>query len=182
MAGSASYALSESFGWKSGLYRKLKQALPFYGVIIISMLVGLTINLIGVDPIKALIYSAVGNGLIAPVILFLIVKMSGNRKIMGEHANNPAISVIGWFVTLIMVVAGAAAVEEKTEFAVELKSAGEQKIQVIKAVRELTGLGLKEAKDLVDGAPKVIKEKVKKEEAEEMKKKLSEAGAVVELK
>ena len=79
-------------------------------------------------------------------------------------------------------VAGAAAVEEKTEFAVELKSAGEQKIQVIKAVRELTGLGLKEAKDLVDGAPKVIKEKVKKEEAEEMKKKLSEAGAVVELK
>lgn len=79
-------------------------------------------------------------------------------------------------------VAGAAAVEEKTEFAVELKSAGEQKIQVIKAVRELTGLGLKEAKDIVDGAPKVIKEKVKKAEAEEMKKKLSEAGAVVELK
>lgn len=79
-------------------------------------------------------------------------------------------------------VAGVAAVEEKTEFSVELKSAGEQKIQVIKAVRELTGLGLKEAKDIVDGAPKVIKEKVKKEEAEEMKKKLSEAGAVVELK
>lgn len=79
-------------------------------------------------------------------------------------------------------VAGVAAVEEKTEFSVELKSAGEQKIQVIKAVRELTGLGLKEAKDMVDGAPKVIKEKIKKEEAEEMKKKLTEAGAVVELK
>ena len=71
---------------------------------------------------------------------------------------------------------------EKTEFTVELKDAGDQKIQVIKAVREITGLGLKEAKDLVDGAPKAIKEGVKKEEAEEMKKKLEEAGAVVELK
>lgn len=78
--------------------------------------------------------------------------------------------------------AGAAAAEEKTEFAVELKAAGEQKIQVIKVVRELTGLGLKEAKDMVDGAPKIIKEKVKKEEAEEMKKKLSDAGAAVEIK
>ena len=85
-----------------------------------------------------------------------------------------------------VMVAGAAevgaAAEEKTSFAVELKAAGEQKIQVIKAVRELTGLGLKEAKDIVDGAPKTIKENVAKAEAEEMKKKLEEAGAVVELK
>lgn len=79
-------------------------------------------------------------------------------------------------------VAAATVAEEKTEFTVELKAAGEQKIQVIKVVRELTGLGLKEAKDMVDGAPKVIKEKVKKEEAEEMKKKLSDAGAAVEIK
>lgn len=77
---------------------------------------------------------------------------------------------------------GGAAAEEKTSFAVELKAAGEQKIQVIKAVRELTGLGLKEAKDIVDGAPKTIKENVAKAEAEEMKKKLEEVGAVVELK
>lgn len=77
---------------------------------------------------------------------------------------------------------GGAAAEEKTSFTVELKAAGEQKIQVIKAVRELTGLGLKEAKDIVDGAPKTIKENVSKAEAEEMKKKLEEAGAVVELK
>ena len=79
-------------------------------------------------------------------------------------------------------VAAAEAGEAKSEFTVELKDAGSQKIQVIKAVREITGLGLKEAKDMVDGAPKAIKENVKKEEAEEMKKKLEEAGAVVELK
>ncbi|NQV00606.1 MAG: 50S ribosomal protein L7/L12 [Parcubacteria group bacterium] len=72
--------------------------------------------------------------------------------------------------------------EEKTAFDVELKSVGEQKISVIKVVKEITGQGLKEAKDLVDGAPKIIKQGVKKEEAEELKKKLEEAGAVVELK
>ncbi len=72
--------------------------------------------------------------------------------------------------------------EEKTEFDVEITEAGTQKINVIKAVREITGLGLKEAKDMVDGAPKVIKEKVSKKEAEEAKKKLEEAGAKVTLK
>ncbi len=72
--------------------------------------------------------------------------------------------------------------EEKTIFNIELKSVGDQKINVIKIVREVTGLGLKEAKDLVDGAPKIVKENVKKEEAEEIRKKLSEAGATVELK
>lgn len=77
---------------------------------------------------------------------------------------------------------GADAGEEKTVFTVELKEAGSQKIQVIKAVREITAKGLKEAKDLVDGAPQVVKENVKKEEAEELKKKLEEAGATVELK
>ena len=77
---------------------------------------------------------------------------------------------------------GAAAVEEKTEFDVELKEVGANKIAVIKVVREITGLGLKEAKALVDGAPKAVKEGVGKDEAEEMKKKLEEAGAVVELK
>ena len=77
--------------------------------------------------------------------------------------------------------AAAGAAEEKTSFNVVLKEAGEQKINVIKAVKEITGLGLKEAKDLVDGAPKAIKEGVKKEEADEMKKKLEEVGAVVEL-
>jgi large subunit ribosomal protein L7/L12 len=78
--------------------------------------------------------------------------------------------------------AGGEAVEEKTEFDVILKSPGSKKIQVIKVVREITGLGLKEAKELVDGAPKPVKEGVSKEEAEEIKKKLEEAGAEVEIK
>jgi large subunit ribosomal protein L7/L12 len=78
--------------------------------------------------------------------------------------------------------AGGAAAEEKTEFDVMLNAAGEKKIQVIKVVRELTGLGLKEAKDLVDGAPKAVKEKVAKAEAADMKKKLEEVGATVEVK
>jgi len=90
-----------------------------------------------------------------------------------------------------MMVAGGAAAgagdeegakEEKTSFTVELKAGGEQKIAVIKVLREITGLGLKEAKDIVDAAPKVVKEGVDKAAAEEMKKKLEEAGATVELK
>jgi len=88
-----------------------------------------------------------------------------------------------------MMMAGAApaaaaapAAEEKTEFTVELKNAGAQKINVIKVVRAATGLGLKEAKDLVDGAPKVVKEGLNKEEAEKLKKELEEAGGQVELK
>ncbi|MBI3580082.1 MAG: 50S ribosomal protein L7/L12 [Ignavibacteriales bacterium] len=83
-----------------------------------------------------------------------------------------------------MPAAGGAApaAEEKTEFTVELKSAGAQKINVIKVVRAATGLGLKEAKDLVDGAPKVVKEGLSKDEAEKLKKELEEAGAQVDLK
>lgn len=78
--------------------------------------------------------------------------------------------------------AAAAAVEEKTEFDVILAAAGAEKIKVIKVVRELTGLGLKEAKDLVEGAPKAVKEAVNKAEADEVKKKLTEVGATVEIK
>ena len=77
---------------------------------------------------------------------------------------------------------GEAAAEEKDEFDVVLSAAGDQKVQVIKAVRSITGLGLKEAKDLVDGAPNTLKEAVKKEEAEEMLKQLTDAGATAELK
>jgi large subunit ribosomal protein L7/L12 len=78
--------------------------------------------------------------------------------------------------------AGAAPAEEKTEFTVVLKEVGGNKINVIKAVREVTSLGLKEAKDLVDGAPKAVKEGVSKEEAETIKKKFADAGATVEIK
>ena len=93
-------------------------------------------------------------------------------------------------VTIAAVAAGGAgggaaapaAVEEQTEFAVVLKEAGAKKIQVIKVVREITGLGLKEAKDLVDGAPKTVKENVSKDEAAQLKAKLEAEGAVVEVK
>ena len=78
--------------------------------------------------------------------------------------------------------AGGQAAEEKTEFDVELSGAGDKKINVIKAVREITSLGLKEAKDMVDGAPTIVKEGASKDEAEEIKKKLEEAGASVTLK
>lgn len=110
LAGSSSYALAESFKWREGLYRKLKQAQAFYGTIIISMIVGLAMNFIGLDPIKALIYSAVGNGLVAPVVLFLIVRLSSSKKVMGEWVNRPTTTAFGWVVVIMMAVSGAGAI------------------------------------------------------------------------
>lgn len=110
LAGSASYALSEGLGWKTGLYKKLRSAYAFYGVIMISTIIGFLINFIGIDPIKALIYSAVVNGLVAPVILILIVLLSSNKLIMGNRVNHPVTTLIGWVTTILMVVAGAATI------------------------------------------------------------------------
>ncbi|CAN5175143.1 divalent metal cation transporter [soil metagenome] len=110
LAGSSSYAIAESFRWREGLYRNLRQAYAFYGIIIISMLVGLGLNFVGIDPIKALIYAAVANGLVAPIILFFIVSMSSNKKIMGRWVNKRYVTAIGWLVTLLMMAAGVAAI------------------------------------------------------------------------
>ncbi len=110
LAGSSSYAFAESFKLKEGLYRNLKQAHAFYGIMIISLLLGLSLNFIGLDPIKALIYSAVVNGLVAPVILLLIVLISSNHHVMGEWVNKPGIKAIGWAVTGLMVVSGLGAI------------------------------------------------------------------------
>jgi NRAMP (natural resistance-associated macrophage protein)-like metal ion transporter len=110
LAGSTSYAIAESFRWKEGLYRNLEKAYAFYGVIIISMLVGLGLNFVHIDPIKALIYAAIGNGLVAPVILALIVRISSNKHVMGRWTNKPYVTAIGWIVTGIMALAGIAAV------------------------------------------------------------------------
>lgn len=110
LAGSASYALSESFGWKYGLYRKLKEANAFYGVIIISTLFGLGINFLHLDVVKVLIYTAIANGLIAPVILVLIVLLSSSKKVMGDKANGPISAFFGWLITLVMVVTGLATI------------------------------------------------------------------------
>ncbi|OGK55934.1 iron transporter [Candidatus Roizmanbacteria bacterium RIFCSPLOWO2_02_FULL_38_10] len=110
LAGSAAYALSESLGWKFGLYRKLRRATAFYGAIIISVIIGLLMNFIGLDPIKTLIYTAVLNGLIAPIILVLIVRMSSNEKIMGRHVNHPLLKILGWCITILMSVVGVATI------------------------------------------------------------------------
>ncbi len=110
LAGSSAYALSESFGWSHGLYRKLKQAYAFYGVIIVSMLLGIIANFAHLDPIRGLIYAAVANGIIAPFILFFVVRLSGSRHLMGTYANRPLVSFIGWVTIGVMAISGIAAV------------------------------------------------------------------------
>ena len=110
LAGSTAYALAESFGWKCGLYRKLKQARAFYGVIIISMFLGIVANFVHIDPIRGLIYAAVANGIIAPFILFFVVRLSANRRLMGQHANHPFVSFMGWLTIGVMSLSGIAAI------------------------------------------------------------------------
>jgi NRAMP (natural resistance-associated macrophage protein)-like metal ion transporter len=111
LAGSASYAISESMKWKHGLYRTLHEAPSFYGVIIISTLIGLGMNFLQIDPIKALLYSAIANGLIAPVVLILIVRISSDKRIMGDKwVNNDITAAMGWYVTLLMIISAIAAI------------------------------------------------------------------------
>jgi len=104
LAGSASYAMSETFGWKTGLYRKLKNNTSFYGVIIIAMILGIILNFIGIDPIKALIYAAVLNGIVSPVMLFFIVKLSSKEEVMGKFKNKKIGKMIGWFSVILLTV------------------------------------------------------------------------------
>jgi len=106
LAGSASYAVSESLGWREGLNLRLRQAAYFYGMIILAMLIGLLINFVGLDPIKALIYAAVINGLVAPVIMILIMLLSARREIMNHWANGPWTKTVGWLATTFMIITG----------------------------------------------------------------------------
>ena len=110
LAGSSAYAIAESLGWKYGLYQKLKQAYAFYGVIIVSMIIGVIANFMHLDPIKGLIYAAVANGVIAPVILFFVVRLSSNKQHMGDYANRPFISFMGWVTIGVMSISGIAAI------------------------------------------------------------------------
>ena len=110
MAGASAYAISESLGRRQGLGTKLKQGSTFYGVIIISMLIGLGINFIGINPIKALIYAAVLNGIVAPILIVLIILIAKNQHIMGEWKNHKSTTGIGWLLTAIMTVSGIAAI------------------------------------------------------------------------
>ena len=118
--------------------------------------------------------------LIEDVKALTVMELSELVKALEEEFGVSAAAPVA--VAAAAAPAAAAAAEEKTEFDVVLAEVGPNKINVIKVVREITGLGLKEAKDLVDGAPKAVKEGVSKDDAEDMKKKLEEAGAKVELK
>ena len=111
-----------------------------------------------------------------------VLELSQLIKDMEEKFGVSAAAAVAVAAPAAGAAAGAAAAEEKTEFTVMLIAAGENKVNTIKAVREVTGLGLKEAKDLVDGAPKPIKEGVNKADSEAIKKKMEEAGAKVEVK
>lgn len=102
LAGSSAYALSDGFGWKQGLGKKFKQAKAFYLVIIASTIIGLWINFTNIDPIKALIYTAVINGVVSIPILILIMKIANDRKILGNKINGKASNIIGWITVLIM--------------------------------------------------------------------------------
>jgi NRAMP (natural resistance-associated macrophage protein)-like metal ion transporter len=110
LAGSASYAISESFGWKTGLYRKLKQGTSFYGIIIIAMILGIILNFIGLDPIKALIYSAVLNGIISPFMIFFIIHLSGNEDVMGNFKNKKIGNFFGWLAFILISLVGIGAI------------------------------------------------------------------------
>jgi large subunit ribosomal protein L7/L12 len=125
--------------------------------------------------------SKAAKGILDEVKKLPVLELADLVKAMEEEFGVSSAPLSGVAAAPVAGGAGEAA-EEKSSFNIELVSPGGQKIAAIKAVREISGLGLKEAKDLVDAAPKVIKENVKKEEAEEMKKKLEEAGATVELK
>ena len=110
MAGASAYAAAESFGWRQGLNLKLKQAYAFYGVIAFSIVIAIIANYIHLDPIKGLIYSAVANGLVAPVVLFFIMRISTDKKVMGADKNHPFISACGWLTTVLMAIVGIAAI------------------------------------------------------------------------
>jgi large subunit ribosomal protein L7/L12 len=124
--------------------------------------------------------SAVQTEILDKISSMTVLELSGLISAMEEKFGVSAAAAVA--VAGPAAAAPAAAAEEQTEFTVHLTSFGENKVNVIKAVRELTGLGLKEAKDLVDGAPKAVKEGVNKADAEAAKKKLEEAGAKVEIK
>jgi len=108
LAGSAAYALAEAFGWKEGLAKKFKRARGFYVVIILSMLIGLLLNFIGIDPMKALVFTAVFNGVAAVPLLFLIAKINGSSKILGEHQGGMLSRTFVWVTFGVMGLSAVA--------------------------------------------------------------------------
>ena len=108
LAGSAAYAVAETFKLREGLYLKLRQAPGFYGVIAFSTLLGFTINLIGINPIQALYYTAVLNGIVAPPLLVMIMLIGNNGSIMKSKVNGRVSNTLGWITTIAMSVAAVA--------------------------------------------------------------------------
>jgi NRAMP (natural resistance-associated macrophage protein)-like metal ion transporter len=104
LAGASAYAIAETFQWEEGLSKKWYQARGFYAVIIVSMLAAVGINILGIDPIKALLYSAVGNGIVAPVILFFVMRLSSDVEVMGGNVNGRSTTVTGWLITVLMAL------------------------------------------------------------------------------
>ena len=108
LAGSSAYAIAEAFRFRKGLYLKFQQARPFYLVIVISTFVGAAINFIGINPMQALYYTAIINGIAAPPLLFIIMLVSNNRKIMQDKTNGRVSNILGWLTTVCMTIAAAA--------------------------------------------------------------------------
>ena len=106
LSGSLSYIITETFGWKQGLDNKFHEAKAFYIVMAISLILGLSLNYIGISPVKALIYTAILYGLTAPVLIAIILHISNNRKVMGEFTNSTKSNILG-FATLIIMTAAS---------------------------------------------------------------------------
>lgn len=106
LAGSQSYMLAETFGWQAGLDKKFAEAKPFYISIIISLIVGLSLDFLGVSPIKALLYTAISYGLTAPVLIAIILHIGNNKEIMGKHTNSRLSNILG-VITLLLMTAAA---------------------------------------------------------------------------
>jgi NRAMP (natural resistance-associated macrophage protein)-like metal ion transporter len=108
LSGSLSYIITETFGWEQGLDKKFHEAKAFYVIIAISLILGLSLNYVGISPIKALIYTAILYGLTAPVLIAIILHISNNKKIMGDHINSRALNILGFAALLIMSAAAVA--------------------------------------------------------------------------
>lgn len=108
LAGSVSYMIAETFGWKEGLNTKWHESKGFYLIIAISIIIGFAINLLGIDPIKALIFTAVAYGVTAPVLIAIIMHICNNKKIMGDYTNKLHSNILGWITLIVMTVAAVA--------------------------------------------------------------------------
>ncbi|MFD2872884.1 NRAMP family divalent metal transporter [Mucilaginibacter ximonensis] len=108
LSGSLSYMFAETFGWKQGLDKKFFQAKPFYGVIILSLVIGVLLNLVGVNPVQGLLYAAILYGLTAPVIILVVLHISNNRVVMGNEVNGRWSNILGWLTFVVMASAAIA--------------------------------------------------------------------------